>query len=161
MMALTRNGPLHYIHSFKPSVGKCRWLYRLKLHWHNLLHDLSYSLLYNKSNQWSLSHTIRAMHVCCRPVPTRGAINTSLPAVAFVYAVSVQWQNFQSRQSSRGKYTYFWRYPNFAKTHHSIRRAKHVSKKSAWSVQPFQYNTSMWQTNRQMDTWWWLIPVLA
>ena len=30
---LARNRPLRCIHSSTPSVGKCRWLYRLKLNW--------------------------------------------------------------------------------------------------------------------------------
>jgi len=48
------------------------------------------------------------------------------------------------RQSFRGKYLLFLRYTNFPKTQRSIiGRGKPVCKKSARSVQPFRYNTSM------------------
>ena len=80
-MALTPNRPLCCIHSCTLSVGNRHWLYRLTLNWFNLSYNLLYSLLVvqqidKKSKQWSLSHTVRVMHVCRRPVAARDAVNT-------------------------------------------------------------------------------------
>jgi len=56
-------------------------------------------------------------------------------------------------QSSRGKYTIFWRYPNFLITLCVIGRKKPLChcQKSARFVQLFWHNTGLWRTNGQTD----------
>jgi len=98
-MAITRNRPSRCIHSSTPSVGSRRWLYRLKLHLicRIQLVELAVQQIDKKSNQWSLSHTVRVMHVCRRPSPP-GAVNTRPPAVAVYIALAdgrcAAWRHF-------------------------------------------------------------------
>ena len=47
-----------------------------------------YNKLYNKSNQWSLRPTLRAMPVRRQTVTARGVVNTSLPAVTVYIALA-------------------------------------------------------------------------
>ena len=57
-------------------------VYRLRLNWFDLLYNLLCNLLVvqqidKKSKQLTLSHTVRAMHVCFRPVAVRDAVENN------------------------------------------------------------------------------------
>ena len=94
------NRPLCCIHSSTPSVGKRRWLYRLKLHWFDLLYNLLYSLLYNKST--TNRQAIEPLELETYRIRARGAVNTSLcqlsQFISHLPTVGVPWRNFPSSE---------------------------------------------------------------
>ena len=84
-MAVTRNRPLRCIRSFTPSVGKRRWLYRLKLQ----CIDVLYNKFHNKSTRNRTNRTIPYMPCTSAVGPSPpGVINTSLPADAVYTALA-------------------------------------------------------------------------
>jgi len=114
-----------------------------------------------KSDQWSLSHTVyvpctsaaaRRRQGCCKH---QSACCRSLYRITRLTSVC-RGEIFLSPEfevwSSRGKYPYFWRYPNFPKTRRSIGWGKPLCKQSARSVPPFPYNTGVWPTDTHTYT---------
>jgi len=62
------------------------------------------------------------------------------------------WWNFLSPefgQSSRRKYLYLWRYPNFLTTQCGTGERKPLRQPPAQVLQLFRYNTGLWRTDRQ------------
>jgi len=89
------------------------------------------------------------------------AVNDSLTPMTRLFIsrspmVDVPWPNFPSPELDGTKFQlevpiYFRRCPNFPKTQCRISRGKpilYTHKKPARSMQPFQYNTGMWQTHK-------------
>ena len=75
--------------------------------------------------------------------------------ISYSPMVGVPWRNFRSTEfdtNFQREVPLFLEMPNFLKTQRSTGRGKPVCKKSARSVQPFRYNTGVWQTHRYSTT---------
>jgi len=85
-IALMPNQPPCYIHTTQlhtkcrqpqPQTPLVRFVAQLVVHF-------AVQQIYNKLNQWSLSHTVCAMHFSHRPISARGAINIRLPTAIYM-----------------------------------------------------------------------------
>jgi len=149
-MVFVPSRPLRCIHSSTLSVGERRWLYRLKLHLFDLLHNKSTT---NRQEIEPMEfESYRTCHARLPSTRRRQVLSTpDRPLSRFIShlpTVRVPWRNLLSPEFKEEKTLIFG---------HSLISLKHsegnpACKKSARSVQPFWYNTGMWRTDGHTAT---------